>query len=141
MRELGQDDVVGVRAVLADWLDDDVVEEKVPTLLATPHFVAELGGVVVGVSGLAFADGTAEILTTYVARAVRGSGVGTALVDHVESVAIGSGCTSLVVVSGARNREFGYAFWRRRYGEHAQWDDDYFGAGAERVIWRAKLPR
>ena len=49
------------------------------------------------------------------------------------------GFRTLLVVSGARNRERGYPFWRRRYGEPVRWDADYFAAGAERVVWRAEL--
>lgn len=75
----------------------------------------------------------------YVRRSHRGLGVGQSLLQGIEATAARMGFTILLVVSGSRNREGGYPFWRRRYGEPFRWDDDYFGAGQERVVWRWAL--
>lgn len=126
------------------------VSETLRSETTRRYFVAALpDGRVVGIAGLDGAHITAELFTpeerpvevvlAYVRRSHRGVGIGRSLIQHVETIATEMGFTTVLVVSGSRNRESGYPFWRRRYGEPFRWDDDYFGAGHERVVWRWSL--
>ena len=75
----------------------------------------------------------------YVRPERRGAGAGSAMLRELELFARMNGFASLLVVSGSRNRDTGYPFWRRQYGEPVRWDADYFGPGQERVVWRASV--
>jgi GNAT superfamily N-acetyltransferase len=149
-------DLPAVRKILAHWIDHDL-EERLDEIGLTigsgdashGYVVAVEGGEVVGVAGfnskridpaLATADDNpVELVGAYVSPCRRGTGAGRALATAVEERVAALGYQTLVVVSGSRNREFGYPFWHRRYGEPARWDDDHFGVGAERVVWRRPL--
>ena len=74
----------------------------------------------------------------YVRRSHRGLGAGHSLMLEVEATAAQVSFTTLLVVTGSRNRDRGYAFWRRRHDNPFRWDEDYFGPGHERV-WRWPL--
>ena len=114
------------------------------------HLVAVDHGRVLGVMGLEFEDirpplfspedKPASLISAYVDPGHRGRGVGSVLADHLEAMAVGLGCTRLVIVSGARSRESGYGFWMSRYGEPAHYEPDAFGPGMERVAWSVALP-
>ncbi len=159
-------DLPGVAAVLEQWLvDDGTVEPFTGDVAArigviadwlagrradVEFFVADAGGVV-GVGGLQSTgidpelvhpgERPVEVITTYVHRDHRGAGVGRAILEVLERRAAEAGFTALIVVSGSRNRESGYPFWHRRYGAAVRWDDDYFGPGQVRVVWRRELIR
>lgn len=85
-------------------------------------------------------DQPASLVSGYVDPNHRGRGIGTALADHLEQVAVARGCNRLVVVSGARSRNVGYGFWGSRYGGIAYYDADAFGPGVECVAWSVGLP-
>ncbi len=111
--------------------------------------MAEVDGVVVGILGLA-SEGidpalagegrAAEFVSAYVEARHQGAGAGSELVDAVELEARRQGFGRLPVVSGSRNRE-AYGFWTARYGAPIRRDEDYFGTGAERVVWQKTLGR
>jgi GNAT superfamily N-acetyltransferase len=163
IRRLEAEDVPAIRQVLEEWLIDastghvlvDEVDHRVHQLQgsgaieAHRHYLVADAGEVIGVIGLQ-GDGIAlelyklgerpvEIVTAYVRRSRRGQGVGRALADAAEAMAREAGFSTLLVVSGSRNRASGYPFWRARYGQPVRVDPHYFGPGAERVVWRFPL--
>lgn len=79
-------------------------------------------------------DRSVELVSAHVVAEFRRHGVGAALADYLENLAIERGFNKLIVVSGSRNRD-AYPFWTNRYGEPSRVDSDYFGAGQERVVW------
>lgn len=80
-----------------------------------------------------------ELVNAYVKPNLKGSGIGSALANKLELTAIEQGNTKLIIVSGSRNREFGYPFWEKRYGKPARLDKEYWGLGNERVVWTKQL--
>jgi len=158
-------DLPAVEEILRDWLCSyssaelaaPEVSRRIASITASTtgdtesrFLVAEddTGGVV-GIMGLQTSDiapelftaheRPAELTTAYLRRDLRGTGVGRALADRIEALAVEMGFTTLLIVSGARNRETGYPFWQRRYGDPIRRDDDYWAPGAERVVWRMEL--
>ena len=115
------------------------------------YFVAVVpDGRIVGMAGLQ-ADGIAPELITEGERPIeavmvhvrplhRRRGVGQALLAEIEKSARELGYTTLLVVSGSRNRD-GYPFWVERYGQTSRCDTNYFGSGEERRMWRWPLVR
>jgi L-amino acid N-acyltransferase YncA len=160
-------DIPAVEAILTDWLSSystaerakDEIEHRVEFIGASitgdtgcRFLVAEDdAGEVVGIMGLqgtgiapellTTGERVAELTTAYLRRDRRGAGAGRALADEIEARATELGFTTLVIVSGSRNEETGYPFWQRRYGDPIRRDDDYWAPGAERVVWKAELPR
>ena len=142
-----------LRRILGHWLgsEADTTLSRVLTEADELHVVAVEQGRVRGVMGLEFdgirpplfgpTDKPASLISAYVDADHRGTGVGSALADHLEAVAVARGCNRLVVVSGARSREVGYSFWMSRYGDIAYFDRDAFGPGIECVAWSVPLPR
>lgn len=156
IRDVATTDLAAVDAIFESWFVgaygnstrdevDAVIADVAASIGAPPtsasrhYLVAEADGVVVGVMGMQFDGDAVEILRAYMAPESVGTGAGTALADSVEERAKALGCTNLVVISGARNRESGYWFWDRRYGERVSVDEDYFAPGAERVVWAKTL--
>jgi L-amino acid N-acyltransferase YncA len=164
VRGVRADDLDDVREILSNWLLDadtglalaDEIDERVELVREaltreTPrrYLVAESEGAVVGIIGLQSnnidpelfspSERPVELITAYVRRNQCRVGIGRALADEAEALATAIGFTTLLVVSGSRNRESGYPFWRRRYGNHVRYDAEYFGAGQERVVWRVRL--
>ncbi|HUQ39531.1 MAG TPA: GNAT family N-acetyltransferase [Acidimicrobiales bacterium] len=158
VRDMRSDDVDAVVAILRSWVQAPWMEEAFPALRASAEAVTDQrfvvaesvpDGAVVGVMGLMWGDidpelldgteATAELVRAYVADPTRGTGVGTALADHLEGVAREMGFTRLVIESGSIHRETGYPFWRRRYGEPFLVSPDHWGPGVERVAWRTSL--
>jgi len=151
-------DLPSIRSILAQWLSIDDVDEHAAAMLsalngdsdATYIVAGTEDGSVVGLAGLE-ARGIAselvlpgerpvEVVSVYVDQQHIGLGVGRGLVDEAERRATAAGYTTIIVVSGSRNRKYGYPFWCHRYGEPFRCDADYFGFGAERVVWRRALP-
>lgn len=141
-----------VRQILRHWLGEDAEGTLARVLAAGDevHVAAVEDRMVLGVMGLEFDgirpplfgpdDRPASLISAYVDPGHRTRGVGSALADHLEAVAVGRGCNRLVVVSGARSRDVGYQFWRSRYGDIAYYDADAFGPGVECVAWSVALP-
>ena len=152
IRPARPDDAEALRRILEHWVGAET-DETLSRVLATGtevHVVAVEDDAVVGVMGLEFEgirpplfgpdDRPASLISAYVDNDRRCRGIGSALADHLESVALSRGCTRLVVVSGPRSREVGYPFWTSRYGDIAYYDPDAFGPGVECVAWSVKLP-
>jgi GNAT superfamily N-acetyltransferase len=85
---------------------------------ATSLFVADADGRVVGLAGLRLLtlverdEPVGRLIALVVAEAFRGSGVGRALVEHVEAHARRAGCVELDLSSSDR-RDGAHAFYRR----------------------------
>lgn len=164
VRSAGDADLEAIRSILEERLLDAAEREplvaeidrhlnEIATAVhsegrCSEFVVAERDGVT-GVCGLRWTgiapelvragDATAEVISTYVRHVALGAGVGRALLDEVERRARERGFGTLLIVSGSRNRSHGYPFWQKRYGVPFRWDEDYFGPGAERVVWRHDL--
>jgi GNAT superfamily N-acetyltransferase len=132
-----------------DYADVETLQRLDGLAAAACAVVAEAGDVVVGVAGLGglwldeeLTEGLerpAEVFSVYVAHAWLGQGVGRAMLDVIEAVAVERGYTDLLAVSGTRHRDIGYPFWNTRYGPPVRVDADYWAEGAERVVWRLGL--
>ncbi len=79
-----------------------------------------------------------EAVMVHVRPLHRRRGVGQTLLAAIERTARELGYTTLLVVSGSRNRD-AYPFWLGRYGEPTRCDKNYFGVGEERAVWRYPL--
>ena len=75
-------------------------------------------------------DRPIEAVMIHVRPLHRPRGVGQALLAVIERTAREVGYTTLLVVSGSRNRD-GYPFWLGRYGEPGLCDKNYFGLGED----------
>jgi ribosomal protein S18 acetylase RimI-like enzyme len=84
-------------------------------------------------------DKPVEFVHAHVDPTDQGSGVGTAMADHLKKIVQHDGYTKVIIVSGSRNREFGYPFWQGRYGNPARFDKDFWGPDNERVVWAKDL--
>src|SRR5580704_12977028 len=137
IRALMPRDVPAVTQILEEWLIDpetgivlaaEVAHRvrQIQGAMTTPkearYLVAEdPEGSILGVIGLQADDiapelyspseSPVEIVTAFVRRTSRGSGVGRALTETVERIARQRGFSTLFIVSGSRNRESGYPFW------------------------------
>ena len=154
---MSRDDLAVIGSIIDEWHGDASetlvsIENAISGETSWKYVVAEaLNGQVLGIMGLATSGvntdlidssaRTAELVSAYVTRAARGTGAGRALADELEKMATKLGYARLLIVSGSRNREYGYPFWRRRYGEPFRTDEDYFAPGAERVVWAKKLSK
>lgn len=153
VREILEDGILSPKTggPLAGDIDEHLasVSESLRGETTRRYLVAALpDGRVVGVAGLASEHIAGELFTrderpvevvAYVRRSHRGLGAGHSLRLEIEATAAQMGFTTLLVVTGSRNRDRGYASWPRRYGSPLQWDEDYFGPGHERVVWRWPL--
>ena len=83
-------------------------------------------------------EGPIEAVMVHVRPLHRRRGVGQALLAAIERTARQLGYTTLLVVSGSRNRD-AYPFSLRRYGEPSHCDKNYLGLGEERTVWRWPL--
>ncbi|HLC91544.1 MAG TPA: GNAT family N-acetyltransferase [Candidatus Saccharimonadales bacterium] len=81
----------------------------------------------------------AELINADVADDQRGKGVGKALVNHLEDVAVSKSYDGIVVNSGPRYRETGWPFWTRIYGEPVGTAKDLYGPGGDAMVWGKSL--
>jgi GNAT superfamily N-acetyltransferase len=156
VRQLRPGDLRGAEAVLGACLGDVEAAERIAFIKSyvvgqkqgAEFFGVVMEGEVIAVGGLQgtdidpelSGDATAvEVIGVYVAPQHRRIGAASALLAHLEGRARARGFNRLIAVSGARNREPGYKFWRSRLGEPVRWDNDYFAPGAERVVWQHEL--
>ncbi|KIC10842.1 hypothetical protein RA19_08810 [Leisingera sp. ANG-M1] len=91
IRDLCKADHDGDAARIAEWTADKS-PERIRTWIEGPgrYWLAELGGAVAGVGGL---NSKGAISLLYVAPEVAGQGAGTALLAHLESELLKSGCS------------------------------------------------
>lgn len=126
------------------------IQESIEESNGRQYVVAKnLKGEVVGVMGLksqpdevmmgfAATENPAEIVNAYVALDERGQGTGKLLVKHLEQLARNSGHTEIIVNSGPRYQEFGWPFWRKRYGE-PRVAEKYYDDKWDAKVWQKVL--
>lgn len=166
VRELREADMESLRPILAQWIRDrdsgEVLEDEITSVLeamrasTTGHngrlyLVAEgAEGQMAGVMGMAepgsdmraFAttERPIEFINAYIDQEQRGKGVGRQLAEGLEARAVAAGHTEIIVNSGPRYQESGWAFWTKLYGEPADLQKDYYGVGGDAPVWRKALP-
>lgn len=154
-----------LRPILETWIRDgetgQIIGDEVDGVVAAveiaasgdadrKYFIAEnAGGKVLGMVGVtapdehmavfARTDRPVELVNAYVDRTARGTGVGTALIDAVESDASASGYTEVVLNSGPRYAETAHGFYTKRYGEPVAVSRDHYGPGRHAPVWRKEL--
>lgn len=89
------------------------------------------------ISSFALSANPIEITNAYVGE--RQSGIGSALVKHLESKARTDGRTEVVLVSGPRFEFSGWPFWQKMYGEHVGVAERYFEGTYDGRVWRKSL--
>ncbi len=81
-------------------------------------------------------DKPVEFINAYVGAESRGQGVGKLLAKHLESEAKLLGYKEIIVNSGPRYQETGWAFWTRIYGSPIAVLKDYYGPGLDAPVWQ-----
>lgn len=162
IRPLQEEDIAALREILEHWLQDDgvvaqsEVEEDIETLReslqsdSNKHMlVAQTAdGRVVGMMGLSErpkppllryvkTDNPGELIIAYVHPEFRrGKGVGTALINAVQALALSKEKKEILLESGPRNVETGYPFYDRQPGFRRRGVlRNFYGAGAHSMVW------
>jgi GNAT superfamily N-acetyltransferase len=87
-------------------------------------------------AGYSQTDKPVEFINAYVDAESRGQGVGKLLAKHLESEAKLLGYKEIIVNSGPRYQETGWAFWTRIYGSPIAVLKDYYGSGLDAPVWQ-----
>jgi ribosomal protein S18 acetylase RimI-like enzyme len=158
-------DLAAIDEILKQWLIDSQtgeldVEELDQDMVnlrgslegenAKQYFVATEGDRVVGVMGyselkpelLPFVKTTkpGELINAYVHKDLQGgAGVGTALLNTIESLAKSKGCTEVILDSGPRHRLTGHPFYIKKGYEKAGIIPDYYGPGGDTTVFRREI--
>jgi GNAT superfamily N-acetyltransferase len=113
----------------------------------SPHFVARLNGKLVGVMGMqpftptdTYPNGwgkPAEVVHAHVDKNAQRTGIGSALLNHVNSIAANRGYDELAVPSGRWLRWGKDDFFRKTF-DRMTFDD--FDEHDSKPVWRKKLP-
>ena len=80
-----------------------------------------------------------EFINAYVSATQRGTGTGKLLAKALENMAISAGYTEIIVNSGPRYKDTGWAFWNSMYGEPVTIQKDLYGPGGDAPVWRKSL--
>ncbi|MBB6636834.1 GNAT family N-acetyltransferase [Cohnella thailandensis] len=80
--------------------------------------------------------GLMEVGTVFVHPDLQGQGVGNRLLKAIFSVLHTRGFEEFCLDSGYRGSQ---AVWRHKFGEPEYWLKDYWGDGADHMIWRLKI--
>jgi len=176
-REPKLEDIDSLRSILERSLIDSetgspITEEIQSTLDRVTGFISDeetpfryliaqsADGTIIGMMGLtrpdeemsAYANDPAaavELVNAFVDPEIRKSGAGKKLVEDLLTQARANGAKEVVVNSGPRYRETGWAFWarvmsdvkdeeRKGYGETALLKDRY-GEGLDAMVWRKDI--
>jgi RimJ/RimL family protein N-acetyltransferase/GNAT superfamily N-acetyltransferase len=158
-------DAQALQPTLEKWIrdrnTDDVLEHEVASVMKAinesteaqnnkKYVVAEdYEGNVVGVMGMANpgkdmqpytkTDKTVEFINAYIDPAYRGLGTGKLLAKILEEKALQAGYTKIIVNSGPRYKDTGWAFWTSLYGEPVAVQKDLYGPGGHAPIWSKSL--
>jgi L-amino acid N-acyltransferase YncA len=81
-------------------------------------------------------DKPVEFINAYVDAESRGQGVGKLLAKHLENEAKLLGYKEIIVNSGPRYQETGWAFWTRIYESPIAVLKDYYGSGRDAPVWQ-----
>jgi ribosomal protein S18 acetylase RimI-like enzyme len=110
----------------------------------------DAGGKVLGMMGLQrvsdpmlpFAKNafdTGELINAFVSPDARELGIGRMLVSNLEDTARDLGYEELVVNSGPRYRETGWAFWTNLFGEPVAVMENKYGPGRDAPVWKKPI--
>lgn len=163
VRPLQEDDIPALKVISEYWLrtdgviaydevegDMDTLRQSLDSDSGKTMFVAETkDGQVVGMMGLsanpkkdllpfAKTDNPSELIVAYVHPEHRGGkGVGTALLDAAQDLAIKLDKKEILLESGPRHRDTAYAFYDNQPGfNRAGIIKDFYGEGLDTVVWQ-----
>jgi ribosomal protein S18 acetylase RimI-like enzyme len=165
IRPLAIRDLSFLRSILNCWIKDRdtgelLTDEVSKTLMemgksvikdtGRTYLIAEEGGEILGVMGLkqpdlvmgtfAASESPIELVNAYVRPDVRrGRGVGTALVDGLESAARKLGKKEILLNSGPRYSETGWGFYDRLGFDRVGVIVEYYGEGGNAQVWRKTI--
>jgi len=165
IRPLGVDDIEQLRPILESTIKDpdtnETITEEVESIITDiidslsknndkEYLVATSAEkVVIGMMGLrpaceamrgfAQSENPCEIINAFVDQSTQKSGVGSELVKATERKAFNDGYTEVIVNSGPRYRDTGWAFWQKMYGEPSSVAAGYYGEGRDAMVWRKSL--
>ncbi len=165
VRLMKEEDLPAVREILEMWvrdpetgLDHEELDQDMKNLVGSldgtldrTNFVAETpDGQVIGTMGFASpknellpfskTEKPGELVNAYVHRDYQGGkGVGTALLNAVESLARSKGCTEVILDSGPRHVLTGHPFYIRMGYEKAGVIPNYYGPGAHTTVFRREI--
>ncbi len=80
-----------------------------------------------------------ELVNAFVDPTERGNGAGRALVRSLESIARSKGISQIILNSGPRYRDTGWAFWEKMYGAPVDVRENHYGEGLDAPVWRADI--
>jgi len=159
------EDLAAIRPILERWvfdretgtpLPDEVddvmrgIQGGIDGTLDRTYVVAEdPEGQVVGLMGLipvsekmvAFttSPNAGELINADIADNQRRKGVGRALKNTLEAIAMSRSYDEIVVNSGPRYESTGWPFWEKMYGPHVGIAKDLYGPGGDARVWRHAL--
>ena len=158
-----EEDIPALREIVGHWLRDfgriaynevdedmEILRESLRDQSDKSIFVAETPeGKVVGIMGLASkpkqqllpftkTDDPCELIIAFVHPEYRGGkGVGTALLNAVQNLAITLGKKEILLESGPRHIETGYPFYDKQPGfKRAGVIKDFYGPGEDTMVWQ-----
>jgi len=166
VRDVQTGDLASLKPILEQWIkrfgSDEPLTEEISNVLAAvkaslegengrKYVVAEDDqGNVIGIMGMTTpsndmqpyitSDNAVEFINAYVDKEARGTGAGKLLAKQLEEMAIQDGHTEIIVNSGPRYKDTGWAFWTKMYGEPVAMQKDLYGPGADAPVWRKSLP-
>ncbi len=165
VREAQTADLASLQPILGQWIRDgktgELLTEEVSSVLAAveasaqgqnnrTYVVAEdAQGTVIGMMGMTqpgedmrpfvTTPNPVELINAYVDKQQRGTGAGKLLAKQLEQMATRAGHTEVIVNSGPRYKETGWAFWTKMYGEPVAVQKDLYGPGADAPVWSKLL--
>ena len=165
IRDTKVGDSEALRPILENWIRDrntgEVLSDEVASVMKAidesiqgqndkEYVIAEDGdGNIVGVMGMTKpgddmrqytkTSDPVEFINAYVDPAQRGTGTGKLLAKELEEKAIAAGYTGIIVNSGPRYEDTGWAFWNRLYGKPIAIQKDLYGPGGNAPVWNKSL--
>lgn len=165
IRETRAGDALALKPILESWIRDrnsgDLLSDEVASVMkaiedsvqgqnSKKYVVAEDGkGILVGVMGMnapgedmqpyTATNSPVEFINAFVSATQRGTGTGKLLAKELEGIAVSAGHTEIIVNSGPRYKDTGWAFWNSLYGEPVAIQRDLYGPGGDAPVWRKAL--
>lgn len=165
IRSAQKGDAEKLKPVLDSWIKNaetgDVIDDEVTEVMNAieasvnganaRHYVVATddSGKAIGVMGLKIPEAKmkaqastlnpVEIINAFVDPTLRGTGIGKKLVQQLEELALQLGHTEIILNSGPRYKNSGWAFWTSVFGKSASRLEDEYGTGLHAPVWKKVL--